>query len=90
MIGLWVLVTLREDSLSEAVALRIGADGEPSVWGTSQAMLRLPFVASVLAVLSVGTAILVSRYDAFASRFTLGTGFIAQVLAWVAAFALLW
>jgi hypothetical protein len=83
-------VTTKDDALSGAVPLRVGTDGETAVWGTPLTMLRLPFLSSVLAVLSVGTALLVAPYDAFASRFTLGMGFVAQVLAWVAAFALLW
>jgi len=88
--GLWIFVTTKDDALSGAVPLRVGTDGETAVWGTPLTMLRLPFLSSVLAVLSVGTALLVAPYDAFASRFTLGMGFVAQVLAWVAAFALLW
>ena len=86
---MWGLTRIMVDAVDDPLTLRLGADGAPSVIAGAGAIWRVPFVATMLALMSIGTGLLVAGRDRFAARFILGCGLLVQALIWVAAITLL-
>ncbi|CAA9569986.1 MAG: hypothetical protein AVDCRST_MAG33-2425 [uncultured Thermomicrobiales bacterium] len=87
--AMWAVTRLLAGNVEEALVLRLGVDGAPSQIAGAGAIWRVPFVATMLALMSIGTALLVAARDRFAARFLLGAGVLVQALIWVAAITLL-
>ncbi len=86
---MWGLTRYLIDSAPDPLSLRLRADGSPGPTTGSGAIWQVPFVATMLGLMSIGTALLVARRDRFASRFVVGMGVLVQALVWVAAITLL-
>lgn len=86
---MWALTRFLIGSVDEPLTRRLDADGTPSVIGGATAIWQVPFVATMLALMSLGTGLLVAGRDRFAARFVLGSGILVQALIWVAAITLL-
>ena len=87
--AMWVLTRVLIGSVGDPLTLRLGVDGTPGTTGSSGTVWRVPFVATMLALMTIGTGLLVARRDLFAARFVLGSGVLVQALIWVAAITLL-
>lgn len=85
---MWGLTRFFADDVDGPIVLRLGADGGPSLIEGAGAVWQVPFVATMLGLMSIGTALLVAGRDRFAARFVLGTGILVQALIWVAAITL--
>ena len=87
--AMWGVTRFLIGSVDDPLTRRLGADGSPSVIGSASAVWQVPFVATMLALITIGTGLLVARRDRFAARFVLGSGILVQGLIWVAAITLL-
>ena len=88
-VALWVATWLLISDVAEPLVLRLGADGGPSEVIGAGALWRVPFVATMLGLMSIGVAMLLAGRDRFAARFVVGAGILVQALIWVAAITLL-
>ncbi len=87
--AMWGLTRYLIDSVDDPLTLRFRADGSPGTTSGPGGIWQVPFVATMLGLMSIGTALLVARRDRFASRFVVGAGIFVQALIWVAAITLL-
>ena len=86
---MWGLTRYLIGRVDPLLTLRLRADGSPGTTGDSGAIWQAPFVATMLGLMSIGTALLLARRDQFAARFIVGMGVLVQALIWVAAITLL-
>ena len=86
---MWGLTRYLIDSVPDPLTLRLRADGSPGTIAGAGAIWQVPFVATMLGLMSIGAALLVARRDQFAARFVVGMGVLVQGLIWVAAITLL-
>ena len=87
--AMWGMTRYLIDSVPDPLTLRLRADGSPGQTASSGAIWQVPFVATMLGLMSIGAALLVARRDHFAARFVVGMGALVQGLIWVAAITLL-
>ncbi len=86
---MWGLTRYLIEGVDALLTLRLRADGSSGATAESSAIWQVPFVATMLGLMSIGTALLVARRDQFAARFVVGMGVLVQALIWVAAITLL-
>lgn len=86
---MWALTRYLIDSVPDPLTLRLRADGSPGTTSGSGAIWQVPFVATMLGLMSISVALLLARRDRFAARFVVGMGILVQGLIWVAAITLL-
>ncbi|HEY8447703.1 MAG TPA: DUF1648 domain-containing protein [Thermomicrobiales bacterium] len=84
------VISLRIDALPDWIVTHLNAAGTPDRWGTSSIVWRLPLMAAMLTIMNGIAATLVTRWDAFAARFLLGSSILIHALAWMALLGLLW
>lgn len=87
-ITLWVVMRFVIAAADPTVALRLGSDGAIGRVGGPQALWQVPFVGTLLAVMSLGTALLIAGRDALLARLVVGGGILVQGLIWLAAVTL--
>ncbi len=90
LVALWILTWVRAGSIDAPLLLALDADGLAARFGSAATVWRLPTVATLLGLMSLGVALLTASRELFAGRFVLGMGVWIQVLGWVAAITLLW
>lgn len=88
VIALWVAMRFLIEAAEPTVALRLGSDGAVGRVGGPQALWQVPFVGTLLAVMSLGTALLIAGRDALLARLVVGGGILVQGLIWLAAVTL--
>lgn len=87
--AMWGVMRSFIDTVDAPLTLRLRADGSPGTTDGPGAIWQVPFVATMLGLMSIGTALFVARRDQFAARFIVGMGILVQALIWVAAITLL-
>lgn len=87
--AMWGVMRSLIDTVDAPLTLRLRGDGSPGTIDGPGAIWQIPFVATMLGLMSIGTALFVARRDQFAARFIVGMGILVQALIWVAAITLL-
>lgn len=82
--GMAILVANRVDTLAPSFATHVSASGVLEDIRGSEALWRLPLLATMLTLINVGAAWFISPIDRFASRFLIAAAIIVQFVAWVA------
>ena len=82
--GMAILVANRVDTLAPSFATHVSASGVLEDIRGSDALWRLPLLATMLTLINVGAAWFISPIDRFASRFLIAAAIIVQFVAWVA------
>jgi hypothetical protein len=85
-----LVVAARIGNLPDIVPIHLDASGTPDLWGTSSTIWRVPVAVTMITVINTVTAWYISARDPFAARFLVGSAILAQVIAWIALFLLLW
>ncbi len=76
--------------LPEWLPLHLDAAGNPSQWGTTDVLWRIPFASMMALLMSIGIAAVLWKRDRFAARFTIAGTLVVQLLAWVALIDQIW
>jgi hypothetical protein len=85
-----LVVAARIGNLPDVVPIHLDASGTPNLWGTSSTIWRVPLAVTMITLINTVTAWYISARDPFAARFLVGSAILAQVIAWIALFLLLW
>jgi hypothetical protein len=85
-----LVVAARIGNLPDIVPIHLDASGTPDLWGTSSTIWRIPLAVTMITVINTITAWYISAREPFAARFLVGSAILAQVIAWIALFLLLW
>jgi hypothetical protein len=70
--------------------IHLDASGDPDLWGTSDALWRIPFGVLIALVMSLVIAAFLWKRDRFAARTAIAGTALVQVLAWVALLDFVW
>lgn len=84
-----IFVANQVDSLAPSFATHVSASGVLEDFRGSDALWRLPLLATMLTLMNVGAAWFISPIDRFASRFLIATAIVVQLVTWVALIRLL-
>jgi hypothetical protein len=84
------MLAARIGDLPEVIPIHLDAAGSPDLWGTASTLWRIVLAAIMITVINAITAWFLSPRDPFIGRFLVGSSLLAQVLAWIALFLLLW
>ncbi|CAN5758510.1 hypothetical protein BH23CHL5_BH23CHL5_12310 [soil metagenome] len=76
--------------LPEWLPLHLDAAGDPSQWGNTDVLWRVPFGAMMALLMAIGIAAVLWKRDRFAARFTIAGTVVVQLLAWVALIDQIW
>jgi hypothetical protein len=85
-----LMLASRIGDLPETIPIHLDAAGVPDLWGTASTLWRIPLAAVMITLINAITAWFLSPRDPFIGRFLVGSSLLAQVLAWIALFLLLW
>jgi hypothetical protein len=85
-----VMLATRIGDLPEVIPIHLDAAGSPDLWGTASTLWRIVLAAVMITVINAIAAWFLSARDPFIGRFLVGSSLLAQVLAWIALFLLLW
>jgi hypothetical protein len=85
-----LLLAARIGNLPDIIPIHLDASGTPDLWGTRSTLWRVPLAATMILLINTATAIYIAGRDPFAARFLVGSALLAQVIAWIALFLLLW
>lgn len=80
----------RIGQMPEVVALHLNAAGVPDLWGTREALWRLPLATAMLSIMNVIAGALLHSRDAFVARFLVASSLLVNVLAWIAVALIFW
>lgn len=82
--GMAILVANRAETLGPSFATHVSASGVLKDIRGSEALWRLPLLATMLTLMNIGAAWFISPIDRFASRFLIAAAIIVQIVAWIA------
>lgn len=85
-----LLVGSRIGNLPDVFPIHLDASGAPDLWGTQSTIWRVPLAAAMITLINTIVALYMSPRDPFVARFLVGSALLAQVIAWIALFLLLW
>jgi hypothetical protein len=85
-----LVLASRLGNLPDVLPIHLDASGTPDLWGTKTTLWRIPLAATMITLINTVTAWYLTPRDPFAARFLVGSALLAQVIAWIALFLLLW
>jgi hypothetical protein len=85
-----LMLAARVSDLPGMIPIHLDASGTPDLWGTPSTLWRIVLASVMITVINVITAWFLSPRDAFVGRFLVGSSLLAQLIAWIALFLLLW
>ena len=88
-LALVVLTLARLGATSDWMVIRLDAAGEPTQWGSNEALWRLPLLLLFASVAGMIVGWRLHRHDAFGAQFTLFAVLLLHAYGWVAAGRLL-
>jgi Protein of unknown function (DUF1648) len=85
-----LVLASRLGNLPDVLPIHLDASGAPDLWGTKTTLWRIPLAVTMITLINAVTAWYLTPRDPFAARFLIGSALLAQVIAWIALFLLLW
>lgn len=73
-------------SMTAVLVQHLDAAGLPDRWGSPRILWRIPLLAAGITAMNTALAWFLAPTDRFASRFTLASALVVQLVAWIALF----